>query len=172
LHGGTVQAESLGEEQGATFTVRLPIIQDLKITNETNMNLLDTPNTLPLNGINILVVDDDADNREFFSFVLEESGATVTTVSSGSEALQLLRQYQPNIILSDIGIPEMDGYALIREIRNWEKEQNIQQIPAIALTAYAGEINQQQALAAGFQLHIAKPVDSEQLLEAVCQLLG
>ncbi|RUT07080.1 hypothetical protein DSM106972_023410 [Dulcicalothrix desertica PCC 7102] len=173
LHGGTVKAESLGEGLGATFIVRLPVIQNLTKTEEINMNLLDTPsNTLPLAGKNILIVDDDTDNLEFFSFILEEYGATVTTVSSGTEALQLLSHSQPDILLSDIGMAEMDGYMLIQEIRTREKEKNIQQIPAIALTAYAGEMNQQQALTAGFQYHIAKPVDSEELLEAICKLLS
>ncbi|BAZ12052.1 putative sensor protein [Calothrix sp. NIES-4071] len=171
LHGGTVKAESPGEGQGATFIVRLPIIQNLIVTKETTMNLLDTPqNASPLTGKSILIVDDDADNLEFFSFILEEYGANVTTVASGSEALEFLSQTRPDIILSDIGMPEMDGYMLIQSIRNFE-DKNIQQIPAIALTAYAGEINQQQALAAGFQHHIAKPVDSEELLEAICKLL-
>ncbi|OKH56305.1 histidine kinase [Calothrix sp. HK-06] len=173
LHGGTVKAESLGEGQGATFIVKLPVIQNLTETKEMNMNLLDTPlNTLPLAGKSILIVDDDADNLEFFSFILEEYGATVTTVASGAEALQLLSHSQPDILLSDIGMAEMDGYMLIQEIRTREKEKNIQEIPAIALTAYAGEINQQQALTAGFQHHIAKPVDSEELLEAICKLLS
>ncbi|MBW4603470.1 MAG: response regulator [Calothrix sp. FI2-JRJ7] len=173
LHGGTVKAESLGEGLGATFIVKLPVIQNLTKTEEINMNLLDTPsNTLPLAGKTILIVDDDTDNLEFFSFILEEYGANVTTVASGAEALQLLSHSQPDILLSDIGMAEMDGYMLIQEIRTREKEKNIQEIPAIALTAYAGEMNQQQALTAGFQHHIAKPVDSEELLEAICKLLS
>ena len=173
LHGGTVKVESAGEGLGATFIVKLPVIQNLTKTEEINMNLLDTPsNTLPLTGKTILIVDDDTDNLEFFSFILEEYGATVTTVASGTEALQLLSHSQPDMLLSDIGMAEMDGYMLIQEIRTREKEKNIQQIPAIALTAYAGEMNQQQALTAGFQHHIAKPVDAEELLEAICKLLS
>lgn len=173
LHGGTVWAESPGEGQGATFTVKLPIIKEgiLKEDTTTADSSTAASNTLPLAGTKILVVDDEEDNREFFSFVLKEFGASVTTVASAGEALQMLMQSAYDILLSDIGMPKTDGYMLIRQVRAIEAEQKKPQIRAIALTAYAGEINQQQALKAGFQLHISKPVGTEELLKAISSLI-
>ncbi|GAB1542284.1 hypothetical protein NUACC21_49580 [Scytonema sp. NUACC21] len=118
----------------------------------------------------ILVVDDDADMRELAEFILTQAGAQVTTAASAAQALALLNQSVPNLLLCDIGMPEMDGYSLIRLLRKWSPQQG-GTIPAIALTAYAGEINQQQALAAGFMMHISKPVEPEKLVQAIAQLL-
>ncbi|MEH2173268.1 PAS domain S-box protein [Nostoc sp.] len=172
LHGGTVQAESLGEEQGATFTVKLPLLKnsELRVSSEASQPELSTEETL-LAGVQILLVDDQADVREFFSFALEQYGATITAVESADEALQTLVQSQPDILLSDIGMPLMDGYMLLREVRKLPPEQG-GQIPAIALTAYAGEINYNQAMAAGFQKHLPKPVDPADLAAAIVSLIG
>jgi CheY-like chemotaxis protein len=115
-------------------------------------------------------VDDDADMRELAAFTLMGSGAEVTTAASAAQALTFLNQSVPDLLLCDIGMPEMDGYSLIRQIRKWSPEQG-GTIPAIALTAYAGEINQQQALAAGFGMHISKPVEPEELVKAIACLL-
>ncbi|QLE55731.1 PAS domain S-box protein [Nostoc sp. TCL26-01] len=173
LHGGTVQAESPGEDQGATFTVRLPIHKNaanLMMCAEASTTTSELPDSL-LTGVNILLVDDQADVREFFSFALEQCGATVTTAASATEVLEILAQTKHDILLSDIGMPEMDGYMLLRQIRTWTPEQG-GQIPAIALTAYAGEIDQNQALNAGFQKHIPKPADPADLAQAIVQILG
>jgi CheY-like chemotaxis protein/anti-sigma regulatory factor (Ser/Thr protein kinase) len=172
LHGGTVFAESPGEGQGTTFTVRLPLIKDKSGTPkaESKSSPL-TPEPSPLTGIRVLVVDDDADSREFFAFVLEQLGAQVSTVTSAGEAIATLERLQPNILLSDIGMPDMDGYMLMRQIRAMPPEQG-GQILAIALTAYAGEIDRQQALAAGFQHHLAKPVEPNELLKVILKLLS
>ncbi|WP_298910733.1 response regulator [uncultured Nostoc sp.] len=173
MHGGTISAESLGEEQGAIFTIMLPLLKDSAIIE-------DDPNadsstaifaSSPLMGVQILVVDDNTDSRNFFSFVLEQFGAIVTAVGSADEALQALTQSKPDILLSDIGMPEMNGYMLMQQVRDLEAEVGGKQIPAIALTAYAGEINQQQALRAGFQQHIVKPVAPEELLMAISNLV-
>ncbi len=171
LHGGTVQAESLGEGKGATFIVKLPCLEDesKEIKDEKDNSSLVAAQFLPLSGLEILVVDDDADMREFLPFMLEQYGATVTTVASAIEALTALSQSQPNLIISDIGMPEMDGYMLMRQVRSLEPEQG-GTIPAIALTAYAGEMDHQQAIAVGFQLHISKPVDPEELVKAIVLL--
>jgi CheY-like chemotaxis protein len=126
---------------------------------------------LTLQGIQILAVDDDADNLELITFVLEQAGASVISVSSATEALQRLKQTQFDILLADIAMPEMDGYTLLRFLRGMPPEQG-GAIPAIALTAYAGEINQQQAITAGFQLHIPKPIDPEVLIEAIAQTVS
>ncbi|MBH8553863.1 PAS domain S-box protein [Nostocaceae cyanobacterium CENA357] len=167
LHGGTVEASSPGLNLGATFTVRLPL-------NVTEQQLLsddsDLETVTDLAGIRILVVDDDADIRELSAFILTQAGAQVTTAASAVQALVLLNQSVPDLLLCDIGMPEMDGYALIRQIRKWSHKQG-GTLPAIALTAYAGEINQQQALTAGFQMHIPKPVEPEMLMQAIVQLL-
>lgn len=173
LHGGTVQAESPGEGQGATFTVKLPLLKNSQLrvrSSEASQTELSTDETL-LAGVQILLVDDQADVREFFSFVLEQYGATVTAVESADEALQTLVQSQPDILLSDIGMPFMDGYMLLGEVRKLPPEQG-GQIPAIALTAYAGEINYNQAMAAGFQKHLPKPVDPADLAAAIVSLIG
>jgi hypothetical protein len=172
LHGGTVQAESLGEGQGATFTVRLPLLKNSELrveSTEASQPELSTEDTL-LSGVQILLVDDQADVREFFSFALEQYGATVTVAESASEALEILVQSKPDILLSDIGMPLMDGYMLLREVRKLPPDQN-GQIPAIALTAYAGEINYNQAMAAGFQKHLPKPVDPVDLAAAIVNLI-
>jgi CheY-like chemotaxis protein len=126
-------------------------------------------NTL-LAGVQILLVDDQADVREFFSFALEQYGATVTAVESAAQALEILIQSKPDILLSDIGMPFMDGYMLLREVRKLPPEQG-GQIPAIALTAYAGEINYNQAMAAGFQKHLPKPVDPSELAIAIDKII-
>lgn len=123
---------------------------------------------LILQGIQVLAVDDDADNLELITFVLEQAGANVTSIRSAKEALQRLNQTKFDILLTDIGMPDVDGYTLLLQLRAMPPEQG-GQIPAIALTAYAGEINQQQALSAGFDLHISKPVDPEVLIEAIVQ---
>ncbi|MCC5610711.1 PAS domain S-box protein [Nostoc sp. CHAB 5834] len=172
LHGGTVQAESLGDGLGATFTVRLPLLKNSELrveSGEASQAELNTDDTL-LAGVKILLVDDQADVREFFSFALEQYGATVTLAESASEALEILMQSKPDILLSDIGMPEMDGYMLLREVRKLPPEQG-GQIPAIALTAYAGEINYNQAMAAGFQKHLPKPVDPAELASAIDQII-
>jgi PAS domain S-box-containing protein len=171
LHGGTVQAESLGEDKGATFTVRFPCLQDENkgIKNAKDNSLLVVAQSSPLSGLEILVVDDDADMRGFLPFMLEQYGATVIVVASASEALTALSQSQPNLMISDIGMPEMDGYMLMRQVRSLKPEQG-GTIPAIALTAYAGEMDYQQAIAVGFQQHISKPVDPEELVKAIVSL--
>ncbi len=173
LHGGTIQAQSLGEGQGATFTVRLPLMKkDLSGKQDTHITASDaSPADEILTGIQILVVDDDIDTREFHTFVLEQAGAKVTTAASALEALQALAQLKPDILVSDIGMPETDGYMLMRQIKALQTEQD-KQIQAIALTAYAGEINQQQALHTGFQKHISKPIEPEELVKAIATLIG
>jgi CheY-like chemotaxis protein len=167
LHGGTVQADSSGQNLGATFTVRLPLnVLEQDLSSDSGY----TESATDLVGVQVLVVDDDADMRELASFVLTQSGAQVTTAASAAQVLALLNQSVPDLLLCDIGMPEMDGYCLIRQIRKWSPEKG-GTIPAIALSAYAGEINQQQALAAGFHMHISKPVEPEKLVQAIVQLL-
>jgi CheY-like chemotaxis protein len=166
LHGGTVQADSPGEAQGATFIVKLPLTQQAVKQNQP-----ESVSDLDLNGIKILVTDDDTDTREFVAFLLEQQGARVTAVGSALEALTALTHSQFDILVSDIGMPEMDGYMLLRQVRKSSTAEQ-RQIPAIALTAYAGEIDYQQAVAAGFQRHLAKPVEPDQLVQAIVQAVS
>jgi CheY-like chemotaxis protein len=121
-------------------------------------------------GLSILIVDDDADSLEFLSILLEQAGATVTTVSSAQAALAVLEQQRFNLMLSDIGMPEMDGYMLMQTVRSGLPDRG-GRMPAIALTAYAGELDQQRATLAGFQQHIAKPLDPNVLLRSISSLL-
>ncbi|MBW4610527.1 MAG: PAS domain S-box protein [Hassallia sp. WJT32-NPBG1] len=169
LHGGTIWVESLGEGQGATFTIQLPLIK----SPESNIPSFESEasNSVrsidsALSGVRVLVVDDDADMREYLACVLQQSGAEVAVVTSASEALDALQKTQPDVLLSDIGMPNMDGYMLLRQIRSLEAE-NGGEIKAIALTAYAAEYDRKLARAAGFEMHIPKPVEPERLIEAL-----
>ena len=183
LHGGSVHAESPGEGLGATFTVRLPL---MVAQQEATQEQVQLDCSADLGGLRVLVVDDEADIRELVAFILEQSGAEVTIAASAQEALVALKQSVPDVLLSDIGMPEVDGYMLMRQVRALSAERGGQvpalseampkalrhEVQAIALTAYAGEYNQQQALQAGFQLHIAKPVEPEELVRAIARLVG
>ncbi|MDM9385096.1 PAS domain S-box protein [Chlorogloeopsis sp. ULAP01] len=187
-HGGTVWAESPGEGQGATFTVCLPLLKESrgqgdKQTNRQEENLSPHPlipssHPLPLSGVRILAVDDEADMRDYVSFVLEQSGAEVTVAASAEEALTSLVQIQPDVLVTDIGMPNTDGYMLLQQIRALNQEAGKQFLAvseampkAIALTAYAGEYDQKRAIAAGFQIHLPKPVEPDALVEAIASLI-
>lgn len=175
LHGGTVRADSLGENQGATFTVLLPLMRvaELDPARKTDLAIAaSTPRFLQ--GTKILVVDDEADTRSVIALTLKPYGAEVTTVTSAREALQSLMTSMPDVLLSDIAMPEMDGYTLMRQIKGWEAYHSdaSKRIAAIAITAHAGQYDQQLALAAGFQLHLAKPIDSADLLKAIANVLN
>ncbi|MEP0923929.1 PAS domain S-box protein [Leptolyngbya sp. ST-U4] len=169
LHGGTVKAESPGLGMGTTFTVQLPLIVSTLTPHLESP--LPTQKTHHLNDICVLIVDDEADMRELIRFILEEQGATVRVAASAAEALQQISESLPDIVISDIGMPKMDGYALMRQVRPSLSKQG-KMIPAIALTAYAGDVNEQQALSAGFQRHLAKPVEPEQLLKTIAQVMA
>jgi PAS domain S-box-containing protein len=168
LHGGTVQADSPGEGQGATFTVRLPLIPHQPTMNQETQP---SESSLDLQGIRILVVDDEDNTREFLAFLLELHGANAIATATADEAIATLTQFKPDILLSDIGMPDVDGYMLMQQIRALSPEEG-GTIPAIALTAYAGEINYQQAMAAGFQRHLAKPIEPDTLIQAISEALN
>ncbi|MDZ7956671.1 MAG: ATP-binding protein [Aulosira sp. DedQUE10] len=169
LHGSTIAASSPGEGQGATFIVKLPLLKNKEhgISDEQIPVSL-TSVTLPLLNVRVLVVDDNTDTREFIVFVLEQAGAIVTSVPSALAALEVLAQFKFDVLVSDIGMPEMDGYMLMRQIRAMVQDKPI---PAVALTAYAGEIDRHQAQKAGFQQHISKPIEPETLVQAIVSLI-
>ncbi|MEO6863228.1 MAG: response regulator, partial [Microcoleus sp.] len=167
LHGGTVKSDSAGEGKGATFTVRIPLmpVQPPKIPAPTPPE-----KSFNLSGIRVLAVDDDADARDLVVFLLEDCGASVTAVSNAADALVALTVSVPDLLLSDIGMPDTDGYMLLRQVRALPADRG-GVVPAIAITAYAGEIDYQQALAAGFQRHISKPFDPDKLVQTMLDLL-
>jgi PAS domain S-box-containing protein len=167
LHGGEVQAESPGFGQGATFTVTLPLMKTTQQRSDENVK---PEEDLMLEGVRVLVVDDDTDNLDLIVFILEQHSMEVRAVKSAKEALAVFTQWQPDLLLSDIGMPEVDGYTLIRQIRALPKEQG-GLVSAIALTAYAGDNNRQQVLSAGFQEHVSKPVDPTELVLAIARVL-
>ncbi|MBD2212414.1 PAS domain S-box protein [Nostoc linckia FACHB-104] len=165
-HGGKIAVASAGEGLGATFSVQLPLM------SVSNINILDSCNnpTLNLKDRRVIVVDDELDSLELVKVVLEEEGAVVEVVSSATNALPVLIQAPFDLLISDIGMPEMDGYNFIRQIRALPPQFN-RNIPAIALTAYAGEANKLKILAAGFQAHLAKPIEPQNLLDAIAALM-
>ncbi len=167
LHGGQVWAESFGEGQGSTFTVRLPLMTK---QTQTNTKIKQFDNRLNLSGIRVLLVDDEVDSKELADFILQEYGAEVISVGSPFEVISTLIDFQPDVLVLDIGMPDMDGYMLLEEIRSLPPEQG-GRIPAIALTAYAGKVDKQQAISAGFQAHLPKPVDADQLVEVIAELV-
>ncbi len=180
LHGGTVDAESSGEEQGATFTVRLPLptgtaesstLSVLEAVDWVNDPAL--PTDIPsLAGVRVLIVDDESDMRQLFTTILEQYGVEAGAAASATEALSMLtaNPQKYDVLLSDIGMPEVNGYALIRQIRKLSAEDG-GQIPAAALTAYARDDDRKEAIAAGFQIHVAKPIESVQLAAIVAALV-
>ncbi|MFM7427165.1 MAG: ATP-binding protein [Elainella sp.] len=170
LHGGKIQAESLGEGQGATFRVTLPLLRPLQQTQPDVVLPLIGSWQNSLDEVRVLVVEDDADMRDYMGIVLSEAGAIVTLASSAGEALAKLSRCQPQVLVCDIGLPNVDGCSLLRQIRTLVPELG-GQVPAIALTAYTGEYNRQHILSAGFQLHVAKPVAPDALLAAVSSLV-
>lgn len=181
LHGGTVHAQSPGKGQGATFIVNLPLsavdrpndslISDAEQESAMVEGEVPFDSALLLDGLQVLVVDDEADARELIATILEEYGAEVMAVASAKEARGVFEQLQPNILLSDIGMPGEDGYMLIRFIRALEAKRG-GQIPAIALTAYSREQDRTKAFLAGFQQHVSKPVSPEELTAVVASLAG
>ncbi len=171
LHGGTVTAESSGEGLGATFTIRMPLAaiqSEESTTAKSNQGEGAATTRQPLEGLRVLVVEDEPDARELLSLTLECSGAKVEAVESAQEALENLQAFQPDVLLSDIGLPIESGYELIRKVRSLPSEAS--NIPAVALTAFATEKDRQLAIAAGFQMHLAKPVDPEDLIKAIERL--
>ncbi|WP_009631470.1 CheR family methyltransferase [Synechocystis sp. PCC 7509] len=170
LHGGTVSAASPGEGQGATFTVQLPLLEtrqgdSKEITSSPQISLS------LLEGLRVLVVEDDAGLLELIKTILEQYGAEVTEVNSAKNAIASLTNNpgKYDVLLSDLGMPEDDGYSLLRQVRELSPELG-GQIPAAALTAYAREGDRQQSFAAGFQRHIAKPVQPEELVSIIAEL--
>ena len=175
LHGGTVGVMSEGEGKGATFTVKVPVLPvypNMPATGQQNLAELETSTTDAahnLAGLKILVVDDEADTCELLRSVLSKCGADVTAANSASEAFRLFQLLRPDVMVSDIGMPLEDGYELMRKVRALP-EVNGGKVPAVALTAYARPDDRMRALRAGYQMHVAKPIELGELVSIVASL--
>jgi signal transduction histidine kinase/CheY-like chemotaxis protein len=171
LHGGTVRAESEGEGRGATFTVLLPTSEaDGRPSTVGPVPEIPEQEASTLEGVEVLIVEDDADTLDFLSRYLTSCGARVTKATTAAKALEMLPQSNAHIIVSDIGLPEMDGYDLLQRIR--ADLPSMAGLPAIALTAYASPEDRAKAFRAGFQAHLAKPIEPPELGAAIGRLVG
>jgi CheY-like chemotaxis protein/anti-sigma regulatory factor (Ser/Thr protein kinase) len=175
LHGGTVRAESEGDGRGATFFVALPVLNapatgaGAARPDRRQARAGDGRGQLPLlDGLRVLVVEDDAETRELIKVILQEVGAEVVAVPSVRKAIEALNRH-PDVLVSDIAMPEHDGYDLIRHVRNLHADEG-GRIPALALTAFARSEDSRRALLAGFQMHAAKPVEPAELVSMVAAL--
>jgi PAS domain S-box-containing protein len=176
MHGGSVRVKSPGENQGSTFIVALPVshvraeavAQGRRATRADPLDAIELPR---LDNVRVLVVDDEADGRALIARILEDRGAQPTCASDAVEALRYLARDRFDILLSDIGMPDMDGYELIRQIRSGESPSSKDRLAAIAVTAYARAEDRQRSLLAGYQMHLAKPIEARELIAGIASLL-
>jgi signal transduction histidine kinase/ActR/RegA family two-component response regulator len=177
LHGGAVRAKSPGEGKGATFVVVLPLLvmhdaeEEVGVHPQSRADGDDVCEVAALGGVKVLVVDDEPDARDLVKRFLELCKAEVMTAGSAEEAMQFLRDFKPDVIVSDIGMPLKDGYQFIREVRQLGAGDG-GRIPAIALTAFARSEDRTRSLLAGYQVHLSKPIESPELVAAVASLAG
>ena len=171
LHAGSVEAQSLGEGKGAKFIVRLPVREGSLMPRMSEAPNSSTVTPSMLMGVRLLVVDDDPGARELISGMLEGFGAQVATAESGQAALSLLFAQRPDVLIADLGMPGMDGYTLIEQVRGLEPDFG-GLTPAVAVTAYASPQDRLRALQAGYQNHVAKPVEAEELAIVIASLAG
>jgi PAS domain S-box-containing protein len=181
MHGGGVSASSPGKGRGATFMIRLPLISTLRLAPGSGSRAEAPPpapverkileNGHRLDGVRVLLVEDNPDTLDMLRFIFDEAGAEVIPATSVDDALDALERFRPDALVSDIAMPDRDGYDLIREIRSREPERG-GKIPAVAVTAYARAEDRVRVLAAGFQMHIAKPIDPDELIAVVASLTG
>ena len=177
LHGGTVKASSPGQDHGATFAIHLPLTAVRRLSTEERLHPQAPPPTMvpfqhvDLSGIKVLVVDDEQDARELIKRLLSDCSAQVLTAGSAGEAMELIEREAPHILVSDIGMPEIDGYELLRMVRAREAGDG-PRLPAVALTAFARAEDRIRALRAGFVAHVAKPVEPSELLATVAAFCG
>jgi len=179
-HGGTVRAESAGEGRGASFTIELPLTKQQAAPAKSARAAMILSNTNPstpditvrnLNGVDALVVDDDRDNRELIKRILSDCGATVHVAASAREAFGRFKEAVPNLLISDLGMPDVDGFELLDWVRHLPREEG-GHVPAIALTAFARSEDRLRALEAGFSAHISKPVEPSELIATVASVVG
>jgi signal transduction histidine kinase/CheY-like chemotaxis protein len=171
LHGGTVSAHSDGAGKGATFSASFPLLTDRTAPIALLSGEIHASELRSLDGLRVLLVDDEVETRQIISTVVERTGAEVKTCTNAREALTELVAWRPHVILSDIGMPDEDGYSFINRVRSLSHDEG-GATPAAALTAYAREEDRKQALAAGYQMHIAKPIGAGQLVIMIAKLAG
>jgi CheY-like chemotaxis protein len=177
LHGGTITAESAGLAQGSVFTVELPIAQERRDPARAEERRREVERrrsrsgAVRLDGVHVLLVEDDDDSRKLLGTMLKRYGAKVTATKSAAEALRVFSDDVPDILLSDIGMPDQDGYEFIRKLRALPAEKG-GLTPAIALTGYASRKDKERALTAGYQQHIAKPIEQTDMIAAIATLIG
>lgn len=170
IHGGTIKAESPGQDLGSTFTIRLPLFDanpaPIEVRDPNQFKAARTPQLL--SGLNVLLVDDDFDTLQLMATALTKRQANVTAVSSAHEAIRAITLNRPDVLVSDIAMPDEDGYGLIEKVRRLENGES-QKIPAVAITAYAKEEDRERALSSGFQIYLAKPVELTELVSVVAR---
>lgn len=178
LHDGAVEVESQGKNQGATFTVSLPLAtegpsDEIAETVPAALESSEAPDGAAdlFTGLRILLVDDEADARELLTAILTRRGSVVKCCDSAATALEAFRSWKPDLLVCDIGMPDEDGYSLIRKVRKLKTKRG-KEVPAIALTAYATDDDRERAFAAGFQVHVAKPIEPEVLLRSIAGAAG
>jgi signal transduction histidine kinase/DNA-binding response OmpR family regulator len=178
LHNGSVQVESEGRQRGSTFTVTLPLAQaamtetsahDLAVRGSDNGSTHRDAHIL--NGVRILVVDDEADSRELVATILVRSGGEVRCSQSAADALQTFKEWQPDLLISDLAMPNEDGYSLLRKIRRL-RSKRAKEIPAVALSAYASDEDRAISLSKGFQMHLPKPIEPDKLVSSIAEAVG
>jgi len=184
LHGGTVSAHSDGPGLGATFKLRLPVLsinsvpgsktaaRDSTLTTARGTDGLSIECSPRLEGVRVLVVDDDSDTRQMLKAVLSECQAEVIIAASAAEAIEEIERRKPDVLVSDLGMPEQDGYEFIKNVREMESADHAARIPALALTAYAKAEDRVRALASGYQVHLSKPVEPAEFVLVVANLAG
>ena len=171
LHGGTVSAYSDGVGKGATFSASFPLLTDRTAPVAPHSGEIHSSEFRSLDGLRVLLVDDEVETRQIISTVVQRTGAEVKTCTSAREALTELVAWRPHVILSDIGMPDEDGYSFINRVRSLPHDEG-GATPAAALTAYARDEDRKQALDAGYQMHIAKPIGAGQLVNMIARLAG
>ena len=178
VHRGTVSVHSDGKDQGSTFIVNLPVgaarasREEIEVLNYDAIGNGETLNSsMILDGVRVLVVDDEADARELVRAILTRCGGEVRCSESAADAMEALRDWQPDVLVSDIGMPVEDGYSLIKRVRRL-RSKRAKEIPAVALTAYVTSVDRHLALSAGFQAHLAKPIEPKALVNLIAEATG
>jgi PAS domain S-box len=169
IHGGTIRAESDGKGQGSSFTIRLPLLDSrIKTTDDLKLEPISLGNQQCLSGVHVLVVDDDEDTLELMTTALTSRKAKVTAVCTAGEAINVIKNHRPDVLVSDIAMPGEDGYGLIAKVRSMDTD-SATAIPAVAITAYAKDEDRRRALDSGFQIYLAKPVELSELISVVAR---